>query len=285
MRKSRADIVSYLCQRMEPLYPLRECQTIARMVAAHIEGCSTMLYLTDQRQEVELEGIEEVADRLAQGCPVQYVLGYADFCDHRFTVREGVLIPRSETEELVDWVISHAKGVASPRILDVCTGSGCIAISLKLALAGSSVTAIDLSPDALAIARENARQLEADIEILCDDALGQLPSLDEREFDFIVSNPPYIPSSERAQMHRNVTEYEPSMALFVSDDDPLIFYRSIARAAKRLLKAGGELFFEVHHLWAEATAEMLRGEGFLDVEIRRDGFDKQRMICCQKQTK
>ena len=282
MRQSRANIISYLCRRMESLYPLRECQLIARTVAAELEECNPMQYLIDPQKEVELENLERVADELAAGRPVQYVIGYTDFCDHRFNVREGVLIPRPETEELVMWLAEQAVDVVQPRILDVCTGSGCIAISLKLALPKGDVTAIDLSEEALIIARENATQLAADVDFVRDDALAGLSSLEGRTFDFIISNPPYIPCSEREQMHRNVLDYEPSMALFVEDSDPLLFYRSIARTAHSLLTERGKLFFEVHHLWAEATAKMLQDEGYSNVEIRIDGFGKPRMICCQE---
>lgn len=283
MRKSRADIIRYLCQRMESLYPLQERQIIARMAAAHFEGCSEMRYLTDPNEVVELQNLELVADELANGRPIQYVIGYAEFCGHNFSVREGVLIPRPETEELVMWVRENTSTLDSANILDVCTGSGCIAISLKLALPQSKVTAIDLSEEALAIARANADNLNAEIEFLLDDALGNLPTLSGRKFDFIVSNPPYIPLSEQVIMHRNVTEYEPEMALFVEDNDPLIFYRSIARLAHNLLNDNGMIFFELHHLWAEATASMLREEGYCNIEIKVDGFGKQRMICCQKE--
>lgn len=282
MCRTRAEIIGYLCDRISPLYPQRERQLIARSVAAHLEGCNPIQYLVDPNAEVRLEGLERVADELAEGRPMQYVMGYTDFCDHRFSVREGVLIPRPETEELVAWVVEEAEGFAAPRVLDLCTGSGCIAVSLNLALAGSRVVAIDLSEEALAVARENATRLGAEVDFRRDDVLGEMPALDGREFDFIISNPPYIPRSEREQMHRNVTEYEPSMALFVEDDDPLIFYRSIARAGHRLLAEQGKLFFEVHYLWAEATADMLREEGYCDVKIRLDGFGKQRMVCCQK---
>lgn len=282
MRKSRADIIRYLCQRMESLYPLQERQIIARMAAAHFEGCSEMRYLTDPNEVVELQNLELVADELANGRPIQYVIGYSEFCGYRFSVSEGVLIPRPETEELVMWLTERASDFESPHILDICTGSGCIAISLKLALARSKVTAIDLSAKALAIAHVNADNLNADIEFLCDDALGDLPTLSGRKFDFIASNPPYIPRSEQAIMHRNVTEYEPEMALFVEDNDPLIFYRSIARSAHNLLNDNGMIFFELHHLWAEAAAAMLREEGYCNIEIKVDGFGKQRMICCQK---
>ena len=282
MRQSRANIIRYICSRIESLYPQRECQLIARIVAAELEGCNPIQYLVDPNKEVELDQLEQKVEELTAGRPVQYVLGHTEFCDHSFIVREGVLIPRPETEELVAWVIEKAKGIAAPRILDICTGSGCIAISLKLALPQSQVSAIDLSQEALAIARENASNLGAEVDFTRDDALGSMPTLQGKVFDFVVSNPPYIPSSERKQMHRNVTDYEPEMALFVEDDDPLIFYRSIARTAHNLLFEQGKLFFEVHHLWAEATADMLRKEGYGDVKIRIDGFGKQRMICCQK---
>ncbi len=282
MRQSRADIVRYLSRGMESLYPERERMNIARMVAAHAEGVDKVKYLTEPNEEIEIADLEGLASRLAAGCPMQYIIGEEEFCGLRFNVGEGVLIPRPETEELVEWAGQSAKEFANPRILDICTGSGCIAISLAHHLPTAEVWAIELSDKALAVAAENNMRLGTGVNILCDDALGAMPSIEGLEFDIIVSNPPYIPLSERAQMRRNVTEYEPSMALFVEDDNPLIFYRAIARKALSALVDGGYLLFEVHERLAEQTAEMLRSEGFDKVVIREDIFGKPRMICCRK---
>ena len=196
-------------------------------------------------------------------------------------MREGVLIPRPETEELVMWARDEAKEFPSPRILDLCTGSGCIAIALKKLIPAATVTAIDLSAEALKIAQENATKLGTEVRFLADDVLQGVPQLQNESFDIIVSNPPYIPISEREAMHINVTNFEPAMALFVEDSDPLIFYREIARIAKNRLSDRGALLFEIHELLADETLQMLQSEGF-EAELRHDFLNKPRMICCHK---
>lgn len=281
MRASRAEIIQYLAGSIYELYSESECRHIARMVAAAMSHEPESKYLIEPNQIIEIDGIEEYATMLATGRPVQYVLGRANFCGEEFIVREGVLIPRPETEELVMWAIEHAKGLKNPRILDICTGSGCIAIALKKHLPNASVTAIDLSDTALEIARENAIHLQTDIDIIQDDALTGLQAVNTRQFDIIISNPPYIPQSEMKSMRINVVQHEPHMALFVDDSDPLIFYREIARAAAPMLSAQGILLFEVHETLATDTAQMLSHEGYCNIDLRYDFRQKPRMICCQ----
>lgn len=254
---------------------------IARRVAAWAEGVDLIKYLTEPHAEVEIDNIEQIAERLAAATPLQYITGEEEFCGLQFKVREGVLIPRPETEELVLWAEQQAKNFSAPRILDLCTGSGCIAISLAHRVPTAQTTAIDLSDEALAVARQNNSLHGNSVTIFKDDVLGELSSIEGQQFDIIVSNPPYIPISERAQMRQNVTDHEPAMALFVEDDNPLKFYRAIAAKAKTALADGGFLLFEIHENLASATAEMLREEGFANIEIRRDFLDKPRMICCQ----
>ena len=285
MRGSRAEIINYIADSIRNLYPESECRHIARMVAASISGDEESKFLIEPNQIVDIEGVERCAEELSTGRPVQYVIGKAEFCGEEFMVREGVLIPRPETEELVMWTMECASGIKNPKILDVCTGSGCIAIVLKKRLGNADVTAIDLSEKAIEIATENSSQLNADVEIIKDDALKGLQTLQGRKFDIIVSNPPYIPQSEMAAMHINVTHHEPHMALFVDDADPLIFYREIARAAKALLSEDGFLLFEIHETLATESAEMLSHEGFHDIDIRHDFRQKPRMICCRPNQK
>ena len=281
MHATRREILRYICHKIEHLYPVQERISIARMIAPELEGVSFTKYMIEPDEVTTIEGLEEKVEELAQGRPVQYVLGAAEFCDLKFRVREGVLIPRPETEELVVWAEKCAEQFTHPRILDMCTGSGCIAITLANHVAGSSVVGIDLSEEALAIAQENNDLVGTDVEFVKADVLGDVPQLSGREFDIIVSNPPYIPLSERADMRCNVTDYEPAMALFVEDDNPLKFYRAIADKAKTCLADNGFLLFEIHENLAEKSAEMLREEGFIGIEIRRDFLDKPRMICCQ----
>lgn len=278
MRKSRAEIVRYLSLGMEKLYPERERMNIARQVAASAEGVDAIKYLTEPNEVIEINDIEQISERLAAGCPMQYIIGHTEFCGYRFSVREGVLIPRPETEELVLWAENQAQAFPRPRILDICTGSGCIAISLARRIPNAEVYAIDLSEEALEIAKQNNIELNAGVTLLHDDALGEMPSIAGLEFDLIISNPPYIPISERTQMHRNVTEYEPGMALFVEDDNPLVFYRAIAHKALTALRRGGYLLFEVHENLACEVADLLREAGFAQVEVRSDIFGKPRMV-------
>ena len=280
MKATRAEIVSHLAACIEHLYSRQEQLRIARMVAAALSGESEMKFLIDPNEIIDIE-LGNVAEQLSAGRPVQYIIGKTEFCGEEFTVREGVLIPRPETEELVMWAREVAKEFPSPRILDLCTGSGCIAIALKKLIPAAAVTAIDLSTEALAIAQENATKLGAEVRFLADDVLKGVPQLGDKQFDIIVSNPPYIPISEREAMHINVTNFEPSMALFVEDNDPLIFYREIARIAKSRLTERGALLFEIHELLADETLQMLQSEDF-EAELRHDFLNKPRMICCHK---
>lgn len=280
MRATRAEIVSHLAACIEHLYSRQEQLRIARMVAAALSGESEMKFLIDPNEIIDIE-LGDVAEQLSAGRPVQYIIGKTEFCGEEFTVREGVLIPRPETEELVMWAREVSKEFPSPRILDLCTGSGCIAIALKKLIPAATVTAIDLSAEALKIAQENATKLGAEVRFLADDVLQGVPQLGDKQFDIIVSNPPYIPISEREAMHINVTNFEPSMALFVEDSDPLIFYREIARIAKSRLSDQGALLFEIHELLADETLQMLQSEGF-EAELHHDFLNKPRMICCHK---
>ena len=282
MEATRSEITAFIAEAVRGLYPEREARRIALTAAAALSGESEAKFLADPNQRVNIDGVERCAAQLAAGCPVQYVTGRTEFCDMTFHVDGSVLIPRPETEELVLWAEQCAAGFQRPRILDVCTGSGCIAIVLAAHLPQAEVTALDISHTALETARRNAAMNGVSIRFIEDDALNGMPSLAGETFDIIVSNPPYIPHSEIEAMHVNVTRYEPHEALFVDDADPLVFYRAIARAARTMLSDDGSLFFEVHEAWAERTAEMLRGEGFGQTEVRNDLFGKPRMTCSRR---
>lgn len=285
MKATRAEILHHISQQIEHLYQEQERMHIARMVAASLSGEAETKYLIERKEVVDIPLLEQAVEELAKGRPVQYVIGHQEFCGLNIEVKEGVLIPRPETEELVEWATQRAKKFDRPRILDVCTGSGCIALALAHKIKGADVTAVDISEEALAIARQNGERLQLEVDFLQDDALAHLPKIAGQEFDIVVSNPPYIPSSERRAMHTNVVNYEPEIALFVDDNDPLVFYREIARTAKKLLSERGYLLFEVHETLATQTAEMLRCEGYYNIELRNDSFDKPRMICCQPNRK
>lgn len=282
MEATRSEITAFIAEAVRGLYPEREARRIALTAAAALSGESEAKFLADPNQRVNIDGVERCAAQLAAGCPVQYVTGKTEFCDMTFHVDGSVLIPRPETEELVLWAEQCAADHRNPRILDVCAGSGCIAIVLAAHLPQAEVTALDISHTALETARRNAAMNGVSIRFIEDDALNGMPSLAGETFDIIVSNPPYIPHSEIESMHVNVTRYEPHEALFVDDADPLVFYRAIARAARTMLSEGGSLLFEVHKAWAERTAEMLRREGFGQTEVRNDLFGKPRMTCSRR---
>ena len=261
-------------------YPDVEARQIAEMILLAKGNISRNDLLIEPNVELEIPDLETVFDELRSWRPVQYIVGKADFADMELTVREGVLIPRPETEELVDWVAREAKEGA--HILDVCTGSGCIAIALKRMVPRSEVWAMDISEDALAIARENGAEYAPEVRFVEGDALADYSvHFEGVTFDVIVSNPPYIPDSDRALMRPNVLEHEPDLALFVEDSDPLIFYRAIAQTGRKMLKADGCLYFEIYESLVEEMVAMLEREGYTDIVVREDFRGKPRMICAR----
>lgn len=267
-------IIHYIRDAVEPLYGLREAEAVARMVVCDRLSFNLSQLVAHYDDECELPYVEKIVVELRRGRPVQYVLGRAEFCELQFEVAEGVLIPRPETEELVYHIVETAPRGA--RILDIGTGSGAIAIALAKLVQDAEVLAVDISTDALAIARRNAEQLGAKVEFVEADALGDLSHLGE--FDIIVSNPPYIPQSDIVDMRKNVVDFEPHTALFVPDDDILRFYRATAENALRMLRADGSLWFEIYERAGEAICAMLSEKGFSYNEIIEDANAKPRMI-------
>lgn len=266
-----------LWRTLEPLYGNGEARAITDYVLDVCFGLSKADILCGAVEEMTAEKTAElnkIFGRLMEGEPVQYVLGRAEFCGRWFDVRPGVLIPRPETEELCAWITADSKASASPKVLDIGTGSGCIAITLQLDMPESKVTAWDISADALDVARENAQQLGANVNFVKLDALNAKP---EGEWDVIVSNPPYICEKEKKDMAVNVLEHEPHTALFVPDADPLLFYRAITRLAVQTLSKGGRLYFEINPIYADDTCHMMQTEGMTAVELRSDMYGKQRM--------
>ena len=256
------------------LYDSREATAVARQVVCRRCGYNFSQLVVHYDDEVQIPDLESIVAELAAARPVQYVLGEAEFCDLDFTVSEGVLIPRPETEELVEWVASGAKRGA--RILDVGTGSGAIAVALAKKVEGAEVVAGDISEKALQIAAENVARHSANVTLVKADALGDMSHLGQ--FDIIVSNPPYIPQSDIAAMHRNVVDYEPHTALFVADSDPLCFYRSIAQNGVKMLRDGGSLYFEIYERFGAQMVKMLEEMGYSDSEVVKDVFGKERMV-------
>ncbi len=257
-----------------PLYGAPEATAIARQVVCRSCGYSFSQLVVHYDDSIEIADFNTIVNQLSVARPVQYVLGKAEFCDLDFAVREGVLIPRPETEELVGLVAGVAtKGM---RILDVGTGSGAIAVALAKRVAGAEVVAVDISDAALEVAAENVAHHGVNVTIVKADALGDMSHLGE--FDIIVSNPPYIPQSDIANMHANVVDYEPHTALFVADNDPLVFYRSIAQNGLKMLRSGGRLFFEIYEHFAGQMVQMLESLGYRDTVVVKDVFGKERMV-------
>ena len=267
-------------QRLQQTYPPGEARALYRMVMEMRFGLSqtdlmlgkdTLLSANDRNK------LEEIIQRLMQKEPVQYILGQAEFCGHIFHVAPGVLIPRPETAELVQWILSTMPSPDRPfcRLLDVGTGSGCIAISLSLE--GFPVTASDISPESLAIAQKNAEFLQAKIDFVSEDILHSRHNNNEK-WQLIVSNPPYICEREKADMDDNVLLYEPHLALFVPNDNPLLFYRAIAEYAQSHLAPSGMLFFEINQIYGNELISMLSEMKFDDIELRQDQFGNPRFI-------
>ena len=275
---TRREIFLQLVAVASECYPEVEARQIAEMILLSKGGISRNDLLIEPNVALEIPDLETICDEVRSWRPVQYIVGRADFADMELAVREGVLIPRPETEELVDWVARDVG--AGAHILDVCTGSGCIAIALKRMVRDSEVWAMDISRDALAIARENGAEYAPEVCFVEGDALKDFSTHFEGvTFDAIVSNPPYIPESDRALMRPNVTEHEPDVALFVEDDDPLIFYRAIAQTARKVLKKEGRIYFEIYESLVDEMVAMLECEGYADIVVREDFRGKPRMIC------
>ena len=274
-------------QSLTPLYDAGEAQAIVRTVLDVEYGMTLTDIICGKVNELssdEERNLEEIITRLQNGEPVQYVLGEADFAGRTFHVEPGVLIPRPETAELCQWIeedVSSLEADERKQILDICTGSGCIAITLGLTIPNSEVTGWDISEDALRIAQGNVEMLKAgNVRIEYQDAL-MLPKAAEAA-DIIVSNPPYICEKEKVDMEKNVLEHEPSIALFVPDEDPLKFYRAIAEYASSALKSEGALYFEINPIYEKETREMLQSLGFKDIETKEDAFGKKRMMKAKK---
>jgi release factor glutamine methyltransferase len=268
---------SQFFKSLEALYPPQELTILYKMVIEFISKKNNTLVL-DLIQE-EQEAFNNYINQLKKGIPIQYVLGEADFYQLKFKVNEHVLIPRPETEELVYLILQDAKINQPKSIIDIGTGSGCIPIALKKHLPNTAISAIDVSENAIAVAKENALKNKVEIDFTIADALHLEPK-NFQKFDVIVSNPPYIALSEMEDMEANVTKHEPHLALFVEDENPLIFYQKIADFALTNLQQNGVLYFEINQALAQETQELLEQIGFI-TEIIKDINQNDRMIKAQ----
>ena len=324
------NFIDYTQEQLAPLYPPQECKAIAvRMLKELLAGYKGYEHMVEPATELDTFQLEEhltqqqpgtekyllsCVERLATGEPLQYVMGHEWFCGHRFNVAPGVLIPRPETEELVQQIVRAAGamsqganslaagmqgaicknviGQGAIKVLDICTGSGCIALSVAAAVPGAQVYGCDISPVALEVSRgqrvcsERGEPVEVkffDCDILSPKAQEVILSgCGEGCFDIIVSNPPYVCECEKELMHKNVLDHEPHLALFVPDTDPLRFYRRIGELSGSLLKKGGMLFFEINERFGNETVAMLEGLGFTDCKVLQDLFGKERMVLAKK---
>lgn len=269
---------------LTPVLGDSEARSAARVIFEDVRGMSQtdiVLYGNRTLEDFTIEHINDIVDKIINGLPVQYAIGTARFCGLDFHVTPAVLIPRPETEGLVDRIVSDYKSRTDLRILDCGTGSGCIAITLARSLPFAIVDAIDISEYALEIARRNASDLKVKVNFRKCDMLALKPE-NTSVYDIIVSNPPYIAESEEAEMDGRVKDYEPAKALFVSDNDPLVFYRSIAQYALTALKPGGRLYFEINPRFADEMKTMLNAKGYANVDISRDYIGRYRYAVAVK---
>lgn len=276
-----SQLLTSVIQSLQGVYPPSEARAVARLLLEEgpFDLSVSQLFagkdsdLSESQQTL----LQNYIQRLQSGEPIQYVLGHAWFCGLKLKVGPGVLIPRPETEDLVQWIVDDWKDCKEPRILDACTGSGCIAVALAHKISNVQIEAVDASPEALAYARENALPYWQQVHPCLGDVLEpggkNLPHL-----QVIVSNPPYIAQEEAEDMTVQVKDFEPHMALFVSDDDPLIFYRALARKGMRELLPGGAIYMEINQRFGQEVCDLLRECGYQQVQLRNDRFGNPRMV-------
>ncbi|PRY89778.1 peptide chain release factor N(5)-glutamine methyltransferase [Mongoliibacter ruber] len=272
--RSREIFKSY-SDKLTPLYGKNEAESLSQWLMEDFLGVKRKDLLENSEVVSIPSAMEQALDSLLAGKPIQYITGKAPFYGREFMVDGSVLIPRNETEELVHLIIKENKR-PSLRILDIGTGSGCIPITLQLEILGSKIYGVDISEAALGVAQKNAELLNAQV------TFHQLNILEEEipfsDLDIVVSNPPYVRHSEKSQMHKNVLDHEPHLALFVYDEDPLIFYRVIAEKAKNALKPGGKLYFEINEAFGSQTKKLVEDQGFKQVELVKDLNGRERII-------
>lgn len=284
MQPTVKEIIGQFKSELADLYSPHEAFQFVWLLFEHLHGWSkTDLMLHDHTKLTVSDHlfVQKALERLKNHEPIQYIIGETEFYGMPFFVDNSVLVPRPETEELVEWILQSAEPNKTLNILDIGTGSGCIAISLAKNLPKARVSAWDVSNDALQTAVKNADRNQVKVDFSQRNILTISPSEAEK-FDLIVSNPPYVRSSEKLEMHNNVLDYEPHLALFVDDDDALLFYRKITEFASESISPGGMLFFEINRAFGEATKELVTGLGFKNTELRKDLSGNHRMIKAYK---
>jgi release factor glutamine methyltransferase len=284
MQPTVKEITNIFRTELAGIYSPHEARQIIWIIFEHLHGWSKTDMMLQEDTKLTVSDhlfIQKALERLKKHEPIQYIIGKTEFFGLSFKVNSSVLVPRPETEELVQWIIEGIHENKSPNILDIGTGSGCIAITLAKFIPEAKVYAWDVSPEALKTAESNALEIEAKVNFDLKDILRTDPGKNEN-YDIIVSNPPYVRNSEKELILPNVLDYEPHLALFVRDDDPLLFYRKIAEFAVKTLTKDGMLFFEINRDFGEATKKLLTHKGFSNVELRKDLSGNYRMIKAYK---
>lgn len=284
MEKSRTieHVISHIKNELHEIYPEKEINSLTEIILHHVVKLKKTDLLINREQTIthqQLKKIEDITKQLKKQKPIQQILGETEFYNITLKIKPHILIPRQETEELVDWIIKDSAHQRI-KILDVGTGSGCIAIALAKNLPLASVTALDYTQEIIDTARKNAQLNEVNIRVMRSDILNE--ALPNETYDLIVSNPPYVRSSEKKYMKRNVLNFEPNESLFVKDQDPLIFYRKIIHLAGRHLVDNGSLYFEINEYLGEETVRLLEKHGFKEICLEKDLNNKNRMIKAQK---
>ena len=297
-----ADFIKKGVAALEPLYPTAEAHSIVLMLCESLIGTKSYTHIVEPRYDIDKKAEQPLAEamlRLQAGEPIQYVIGRTDFCGHSFKVNRNVLIPRPETELLVREAIKiagriqrmripYGKSAEPVRVLDLCTGSGNIAWSVALGVPGARVVGVDISETALDVAR--SQNFSADLKatgalaptFVAADVLDTEQEFNYGSFDLILSNPPYIMEKERALLRKNVVDYEPASALFVPDEDPLLFYRAVARWSQRFLSPEGKGLTEINEVLPKETVAVFRDYGFSEIDVVKDFFDKNRFVFYMK---
>ena len=278
------EVAAVFRQRLRNQYSASELDAMVRVVmeeVMHYSPVDVVMRADAELPEFFVTRLENIISRLERYEPLQYILGFARFHGHHFKVTPATLIPRPETEQLVDLVIDENRDRDDLRVMDLGTGSGCIAISLARALKFPQVTGVDINNDALDVARENAEMLRVRVRWMEADML-EMPLLPAESQDIVISNPPYITMSEKEGIERNVLDYEPHDALFVPDADPLLFYRAIAQFASRVLAPQGRIYLEINRRFGVAVAQELGQYGFADMRVLKDSFGNDRFVAAHK---
>ena len=272
-------VVNEIRDALRGIYPDSEALALAKMLLVEVSGFTTLELYGGKDKEISVKDrdvLDEMIARLQKNEPIQYIIGIESFGGLTFEVDENVLIPRPETWELVQWIVEDCQSDSSCRILDIGTGSGCIAVSLAERIPQAEVEAWDVSEGALQVAKKNGEKNGVDVCFRQQDVLKAMPG--STRYHVIVSNPPYITEKEKKVMDANVLDWEPSLALFVPDEDPLLFYRKIAQLGLEMLTEDGALYFEINQAYGQETLQMLKELGYTQTELKKDAWNNDRMI-------